>query len=264
MQSLFRELESKLKSLLLTNKLLAIKAEFEAEGTRIDELTPLSDLCCKHNVPLTLKIGGPSAQRDIYEGFQLSATNIMVPMVESCFAVSISSEVFERYLRSFKGLRDFTNLFINIESKLAIKNFDSILETIIQNELPIKCLVIGRNDLSASLGISNVNSEEILEIAKEILEKANRFSLPVAIGGNLANDSFDFVNCLSDQGLYAFESRKCTFKLDGQIPKYEFESLIKKGLEFELNWLNYKKEIYLDRSHNDNARIKSINLRLQR
>ena len=120
MKSLFKELESHLKSLLLTNNLLAIKAEFEAEGTRIDELTPLSDLCCKHNVPLTLKIGGPSAQRDIYEGFQLSATNIMVPMVESCYAVSTSSEVFERYLTSFKGLRDITNLFINIETLLTI------------------------------------------------------------------------------------------------------------------------------------------------
>ena len=264
MQSIFQQLEGKLKSLLLTNKLLAIKAEFEAEGTRIDELTSLSDLCCKNNIPLTLKIGGPSAQRDIYEAFQLSATNIMVPMVESCYAVSTSSEVFERYLTSFKGLRDITNLFINIESLLTIKNFDSILETIIKNKLPIKCLVLGRSDLSASLGISNVNSKEILEIAKKILEKANRYSLPLAIGGNLANDSFEFVKCLSDQGLHAFESRKCTFKVEGQISKKEFEDLIKKGLEFELAWLNYKKEIYLNRSINDNARIKKIKLRLQR
>tara|TARA_Y100001968_G_scaffold60508_1_gene51401 strand:- start:646 stop:1434 length:789 start_codon:yes stop_codon:yes gene_type:complete len=258
MKSSFQKLESNLKSLLLTNKLLAIKAEFEAEGTRIDELTSLSDVCCKHNVPLTLKIGGPSAQRDIYEAFQLSATNIMVPMVESCFAVSYSSEVFERYLRSFEGLRDNTNLFINIETLLTIKNFDSILETIIKNKLPVKCLVIGRRDLSKSLGISNVNSRKILEIAKEILEKAKRYSLPVAIGGNLANDSFEFIKCLSSLGLHSFESRKCTFKVEGQISNYEFKDLVKKGLEFELTWLNYKKEIYLNRSYLDNARIKKI------
>ena len=78
------------------------------------------------------------------------------------------------------------------------------------------------------------------------------------------NKWFIFVNFLSDLGLYGFESRKCTFKLEGQISKYEFEDLITKGLEFELSWLNYKKEIYLNRSHDDNARIKSINLRLKR
>ena len=44
MQSSFLELESKLQSLLWSNKLLAIKAEFEAEGTRIDELASLSDI----------------------------------------------------------------------------------------------------------------------------------------------------------------------------------------------------------------------------
>ena len=80
----------------------------------------------------------------------------------------------------------------------------------------------------------------------------------------MANDSFEFINCLSDKGLYAYESRKCTFKVKGQILKNEFEDLIKKGLEFELAWLNYKKEIYINRSINDNARINSINLRLQR
>ena len=64
--------QSKLKRLLRTGSLLAVKAEFEAEGTRIDELGSLSDLCYRNNVPFTLKIGGPSAQRDVYEAFQLS------------------------------------------------------------------------------------------------------------------------------------------------------------------------------------------------
>ena len=54
--SLENELEGKIKDLKATKLLLAIKAEFEAEGTRIDELAILSELCCKNNIPLTLKI----------------------------------------------------------------------------------------------------------------------------------------------------------------------------------------------------------------
>ena len=83
--------EKKMVDLLRYGKefggVVATKAEFEAEGTRIDELAILSELCCKNSIPLTLKIGGPSAQRDIYEAFQLGATNILVPMVESKYSL---------------------------------------------------------------------------------------------------------------------------------------------------------------------------------
>ena len=87
LSSLEKELEIKLINLINTGYLLAIKAEFEAEGTRIDELAILSEICCKNKVPLTLKIGGPSAQRDFYEAFQIGANNILIPRVESRFAL---------------------------------------------------------------------------------------------------------------------------------------------------------------------------------
>ena len=69
MNSLHFNLGEKLTQLKCSNKLLAIKAEFEAEGTRIDELSVLSFLCLSKKIPLTLKIGGPCAKRDIYEPF---------------------------------------------------------------------------------------------------------------------------------------------------------------------------------------------------
>ena len=263
MKSIFLELESKLQKLVLTNNLIAIKAEFEAEGTRIDELAVLSDLCCKNNVPLTLKIGGPSAQRDIYEAFQLGATNIMAPMIESGFAVLTFTEILDKYLKSFKGLKTSTNFFINIESLLAIQNFESILDTIINNKLSIKCLVIGRSDLSSSLGINNVDSEKILDISKEIVQIAGKHSIPVAIGGNLTKNSYEFIRVLSDLGLYAFESRKCTYKVENEMSESYFRDLIKFGLEFELSWLKCKKAIYLNRSEEENSRIESIKYRIR-
>ncbi len=105
MTSILSELELHLVSLFNTGKLLAIKAEFEAEGTRIDELSFLSQLCCKYSIPLTLKVGGPSASRDIYEAYQLGASNILVPMVESSFAVDICSETFLKLSSVFHGLK---------------------------------------------------------------------------------------------------------------------------------------------------------------
>ena len=87
MRTDLRNLESNILALKDTGRLLAIKAEFEAEGTRIDELGILSNACFKSNVPLTLKTGGPAAIRDIFEAYQLGAKNILIPMVESEYSL---------------------------------------------------------------------------------------------------------------------------------------------------------------------------------
>ena len=157
MSNNFPSLESSLLALLETNYLKAIKAEFEAEGTRIDELAFLSQLCLKYKVPLTLKIGGACAKRDMYEAFQLGAKSILVPMIESEFSLNIATEIFEKIKPVFYSLNKRPCLSINIESKLAHQNFDSILQVIINNKLPVKSIVIGRSDLASSHGIKNVN-----------------------------------------------------------------------------------------------------------
>ena len=168
---LFQNFEMQMKRLSSLSSFLAVKAEFEAEGTRIDELAILSELCCKNSVPLTLKIGGPSAQRDIYEAFQLGASNILVPMIESKYSLLNCFEMFEKFLPLFKDLTNTPKLFINIESQLALKNIDSILKLIEDENLPVETIVIGRSDLSQSLMISDVDNEKMLKICIEILSK---------------------------------------------------------------------------------------------
>ena len=142
---LFEKFEMQMKRLSSLSSFLAVKAEFEAEGTRIDELAILSELCCKNSIPLTLKIGGPSAQRDIYEAFQLGATNILVPMVESKYSLLNCFEMIQKFLPLFKDLTNTPKLFINIESQLALKNIDSILKIIEDENLPVESIVIGRS-----------------------------------------------------------------------------------------------------------------------
>jgi len=258
---LFQNFEMQMKRLSSLSSFLAVKAEFEAEGTRIDELAILSELCCKNSIPLTLKIGGPTAQRDIYEAFQLGASNILVPMVESKYSLLNCFEMFEKFLPLFKDLTNTPKLFINIESQLALKNINSILKLIEDENLPVETIVIGRSDLSKSLMISDVDNEKMLKICIELLSKKN--NLNVTIGGNLMSKSFAFIRNLSKKGLYAFESRKCTFKTKVLLKKNDFNSLIDSALQFELAWLNCKKNLYGDRSQEENLRIKTIESRLK-
>ncbi len=258
---LFEKFEMQMKRLSSLSSFLAVKAEFEAEGTRIDELAILSELCCKNSIPLTLKIGGPSAQRDIYEAFQLGATNILVPMVESKYSLLNCFEMVQKFLPLFKDLTNTPKLFINIESQLALKNIDSILKIIENEKLPVESIVIGRSDLSKSLKICDVDNEKMLEICIELLK--NIRNLNVTLGGNLMNKSFPFISNLSKEGLYAFESRKCTFKTNASLKRNNFNSLINSALEFELSWLNVKKNLYGDRSKEEDLRIKTIESRLK-
>ncbi len=263
LKALENDLENRLEELINLKYLIAIKAEFEAEGTRIDELAILSELCCKFKVPFTLKVGGPSAQRDFYEAFQLGANKILVPMVESDFSLSRSVAIYLSFLNLFKDLENYPKLSFNVETYLAIKNIDKIIQYIQKEDVPITEIVLGRTDLSRSLGIVDVNSNEIFNFSKNLLSKFSNSNINFTVGGNLGIKSFEFIKNLFDCGLFAFESRKCTFQCTGDLNRTKFKQIIKKSLKFELSWLNYKKKLYSDRSEEENIRIETITNRLK-
>lgn len=245
--------------IVLDNKLLAIKAEFEAEGTTIDELAILSQFCRTNKIPLTLKIGGAIAQRDIYEAIQLGAQNILAPMIESKFALNYFTRIYKNVSKSFERLNYRPYLYINIESELAYKRIDEILGSIESSNKNISGIVIGRSDLSESINEKNVNSNKIYEMAFDILTKAKKINLDVTIGGTITKESYQFINSLANHGLNAFETRKCTFLVENSLSQSYFNKLVDFGLYFELQWLEYKKNIYVDRSINDDMRIVSLN-----
>ena len=75
---------------------IAVKSEFETEGSRKNELTKLRDIISKAGLKMYIKIGGCEAVRDLDDCKILGADGIMAPMIETPFAASKFRKAFNK------------------------------------------------------------------------------------------------------------------------------------------------------------------------
>ncbi len=256
------KLETQMVALLLDLKknyhVVGIKAEFEAEGTRLDEAMRLKDVTSAAGLGLNIKIGGCEAIKDMLDSISLGATRIIAPMVETPYAL----QKFIRAAQLVYGDRiEDVELLVNIETITAYNNFDAMME--IPEISHLHGIVVGRVDFVGSLGLARdqINSMQVLQYTMDLAAKAKAKSLSVVVGGGVSADSIDFFKAFPVGHLDRYETRKVIFDCPAAIQNPEAAFL--KAVEFELLWLKNKQNHYSAIAHEDSARIVMMEARYQ-
>lgn len=235
---------------------VAVKADFEAEGTGLEELVFLSNIAAMAGLNLTLKIGGCEAVFDLKQAKLFGARSVMVPVVESEFALKKFRLAVERVFgEKFSSI----NFILNVETKTCVENLNHILKFGSQF---LSSLVVGRVDLSSSLNLSRseIDSDLVFEECLKIVATAKKFGLPVGLGGGVSTKTYS-VGFLNELDFDFFETRKVVFKNE-HVEKNVFINCVKKATEFEILCLKFKREFFKQLAVEDDLRVRLLEQRL--
>jgi len=243
-----------------------IKAEFEAEGSRMEEMMRLKDITTYVGLPIILKIGGAEAVTDVYNALSIGVKGIIAPMIETPYALS-------KYLNMISimiaedNAKDIEFAF-NIETKTACDNLHDMLD--LPNISLLTGITVGRVDLAGSLGIdkNDINiSRKIYTACEFAFLGARKRGLKTGLGGAICKEALPHITslindtCFCQGGLLdKVETRKVVFSVEA----YRFgEKAILKAVEFELLWLKSKRRYYSRIKEEDEKRIAMLEERIK-
>lgn len=262
MNSLERKMIATLCDLSENHHVVGIKAEFEAEGTRMEEAMRLKEVVTRANLDLTIKVGGCEAIKDMYEARVIGVKKIVAPMIETAYAL-------KKYIKATKLVfpqeeQKEQNFFINIETITGYNNLEEMIAAPEAKDLD--GIVLGRVDMTGSLGMhrDDINSEKIFEIAEKMALFCKKNNLEFIIGGGVSADSLPFFKKLPEGALSKFETRKVIFDAQKSLIDPNTEKGILKAVGFELMWLQNKRDFYGLIFKEDEKRINMLEARYKK
>lgn len=257
------KLERKMVDILQKGKseyrVVSVKAEFEAEGTRTDELLRLVDVSRAAGLPLTLKIGGCEAIRDMLEAKQIGVRYIVAPMIETPYALSKYIQA-KNLVFSVEEQEEVDFLF-NVETITAFNHAQDLADLASGN---LQGMVFGRVDFSGSMGLGRegVETKDVTEKILKVSEIALKSNLDLVVGGAVSKVALPVLQEINKTKLTRFETRKVVFAGqaadDGGI-----QDALLNAVHFELLWLLNKRDYYASITKEDAARIEMLESRWQ-
>jgi hypothetical protein len=239
----------------------ALKAEFEAEGTRTDELLRLVEIARRASLKIALKVGGCEAVRDLLEAKQIGVDYIIAPMIETPYALTKFIDAKNKVYSPDE--RQDTEFLFNLETHTAYSNALQIAQIAAKPE-GVDGIVFGRVDFSLSSGHdrTEVNSPEVTEKVVHIGRICKDRELDFVVGGDISIHAIPHLLTVRATFLTRFETRKVVFRAEA-LATDDIQEALRQAVHFELLWLQNKRDYYGNIHAEDSQRIGMLEDRLK-
>lgn len=151
----------------------ALKGEFEAEGLSREELAVEVAWAARRDIDYLCKIGGCEARSDLLFLERIGVASVVAPMIESGFAMS-------KYMDALPG-DQFSHVGVTIETETAVERIEAILDA----GRRLTNVTVGRSDLTASFGGTDVDGDQTMGMVRTVARAARARGLEVTMGGGV-------------------------------------------------------------------------------